>query len=138
MNALLTVLVAAWGLLAGGQAWAQAPERPVAAVAPTVNGVQVLQVEGGSYFFRPDHIVVRVNVPVELTVRIEAGLSPHNWVIHAPEAGMDVEENLSSQPKTIRFTPTAVGQYPFYCSKKAPLSKSHRERGMEGVIEVVP
>jgi len=102
------------------------------------DGVQRVDVIGGSYFYKPNHIVVKVNIPVELKVSKESGFIPHDIVAKSPEAGMEFQENLSSTPKTIKFTPTKVGTYPFYCSKKAPFAKSHREKGMEGVIEVVP
>jgi hypothetical protein len=45
---------------------------------------------------------------------------------------------MTTTPKTIKFVPTKTGTYPFYCSKKVPFVKSRRERGMEGVLEVVP
>jgi plastocyanin len=102
------------------------------------DGVQRVEIVGGSYFFKPNHIVVKVNIPVELKVSKESGLVPHDIVAKSPEAGIEFQESLSSTPKTIKFTPTKVGKYPLYCSKKAPFSKSHREKGMEGVIEVVP
>ncbi len=101
------------------------------------DGVQRVELVGGGYFFDPDHIIVRVNVPVELTVRKESGFVPHNIVVKAPEAGIEFEESLSSDPKTIRFTPTRIGSYPMYCSKKLLFFESHREKGMEGVLEVV-
>ena len=78
-----------------------------------------------------------MNVPVELTVSMESGLIPHTLVIQSPEAGITVDQNLSSEAKIIRFTPTAVGKYPFYCRNKLLFFKSHRENGMEGVLEVV-
>jgi plastocyanin len=102
------------------------------------DGVQRAAIVGGSYFFKPNHIVVKVNIPVELTVSKESGLVPHDIVAKSPEAGIVFQESLSTTPKIIKFTPTKVGKYPMYCSKKAPFSKSHREKGMEGVIEVVP
>lgn len=102
------------------------------------DGVQKIDIIGGSYFFKPNYIVVKVGIPVTLKVSKEWGLAPHDIVAKFPEAGIEFQENLSSTPKTIKFTPTRVGKYPFYCSKKAPFSKSHREKGMEGVIEVVP
>ncbi len=102
-----------------------------------LDGVQRVEIVGGSYFFNPNHIIVKVGAPVELTISKESGVTPHNIVLHAPEAGMDFEESLGSTPAIIRFTPSKVGRYPFYCSKKLPFSKSHREKGMEGVIEVV-
>lgn len=108
----------------------------VAKVDP--DGVQRVRVEGGGYFFKPSHIVVKANVPVEFLASREAGVTPHNLVIKAPEAGISVDEELATDIKKIAFTATAVGKYPIYCSKKLLFFASHRERGMEGVLEVVP
>lgn len=102
------------------------------------DGVQRVRLDGGGYFFKPGHIVVKVNVPVELLASRESGVTPHDLVIKAPEAGIAVEVELAAEPKKIAFTPTAVGKYPFYCSKKLLFFASHRERGMEGILEVVP
>jgi plastocyanin domain-containing protein len=100
------------------------------------DGVQRVNILAGSYFFIPDHIVVKVNVPVELRVKKESGITPHDFVIKAPEAGIDFKESLGSEPKVIKFTPTKIGKYPFYCDKKLLFFASHREKGMEGVLEV--
>ena len=58
--------------------------------------------------------------------------------IRALEVGIAVEEEHATKVKKIVFTATAVGKYPFYCSNKLLFFASHRERGMEGVLEVVP
>ena len=79
----------------------------VAKVDP--DGVQRVRIEGGGYFFKPNHIVVKANVPVELLASREAGITPHNLVIKAPEAGIAVEEDLATDIKKIAFTATAVG-----------------------------
>jgi plastocyanin domain-containing protein len=102
------------------------------------DGVQRVRLEGGGYFFKPSHIVIKVNVPVELLASREAGVVPHNLVIQAPEAGISVEEELAAEPRKITFTAKAVGKYPFFCGKKLLFFASHRERGMEGILEVVP
>ena len=102
------------------------------------DGVQRVPVAAGSYFYDPSHIIVKANTKVELTVMKEGGLTPHDIQMKSPEAGMEFSEGLSSTPKVISFTPTKPGTYPFFCGKKPPLGKSHRERGMEGIIEVVP
>jgi hypothetical protein len=68
----------------------------------------------------------------------EAGVVPHNLVIKAPEAGISVEEELGAEIKKIAFTARAVGKYPFYCGNKLLFFASHRERGMERFLEVVP
>lgn len=101
------------------------------------DGVQRVEIVGGGYFYKPDHITVKVNVPVELKVWKEGGIVPHDFVIDAPDAGITVKESLSNEAKVIRFTPTKVGTYSFYCSKKPPFFKSHRDKGMEGVLKVV-
>ncbi len=100
--------------------------------------VQRVTVVGGSYFFKPNHIVVKVNVPVELLASRESGMTPHNLIIQAPDAGVAVEVDLGTEPKKVVFTPTKTGKYPIYCSKKLPFMAGHREKGMEGVLEVVP
>lgn len=82
------------------------------------DGVQRVEMVGGSYFFNPNDVNVKVNVPVEIKIRMESGIIPHDFVLKAPEAGMDVKVELRKEPQTIRFTPTKVGEYPFYCDKK--------------------
>jgi plastocyanin domain-containing protein len=101
------------------------------------DGVQRVEILAGEYFFDPDYIVVKVNVPVEIKIKKEPTIVSHSFIIKAPEAGMDIAESLSSEPKTIRVTPTKAGKYTFYCDKKFLFSKSHREKGMEGTIEVL-
>jgi plastocyanin len=110
-------------------------KRAVATV--DTDGVQRVEIIGGEYFFDPNYIVVKVNKPVELTIKKEGGYTPHDIVVKAPEAGISFSESLAKEPKVIQFTPTTVGKYPMYCSKKLPFIKSHRDRGMEGMIEVV-
>jgi len=117
---------------------ANAQESATITVPVDQDGVQRVEIVSGSYFYRPNHIVVKVNVPVEMKVSKESGVVPHDIVAKSPEAGIEFQESLGTSPRTIKFTPTRVGTYPFWCSHKAPFSKSHREKGMEGVIEVVP
>ena len=107
-------------------------------VKPDADGVQRVRLVAGSYFFKPNHIVVKANVPVELTASRESGITPHDLVIRAEEAGINVKEDLGSDPKKISFTATRPGKYPIYCSKKLPFMAGHREKGMEGILEVVP
>lgn len=101
------------------------------------DGVQHISIIGGSYFFKPDRIVVKKNMPVELSVSQEPGIVPHSIVANAPDAGIVFDESLSSNPKIITFTAQATGEYSFYCKNKLPFFPSHREKGMQGVIEVV-
>ena len=101
------------------------------------DAVQRASILGGNHFFQPKRLIVKVNLPVELEVRLEKGVIPHTLVIDAPEAGMSVDEKLSTEVKKIRFTPTATGKYTFYCKNKLLFLKSHRDKGMEGTLEVI-
>lgn len=107
-------------------------------VKPDADGVQRVRLVAGSYFFKPNHIIVKANVPVELSASRESGLTPHDLVIRAEEAGINVKADLGSDPKKIAFIATKPGKYPIYCSKKLPFMAGHREKGMEGILEVVP
>lgn len=111
-------------------------EKRVEAVAGQ-DGVQRVEITGGGYYFDPNTIVVKVNVPVELVVKRTSGGFGHNIVLKEPEAGIDFLEALGTDPKSIKFTPTKVGKYMFICSHKVPFSKSHQARGMYGYLEVV-
>jgi len=105
-----------------------------AAIDP--DGVQRVAIMAGEFYFDPNHIIVKVNVPVELSVAKEGGLVPHDMVMKSPEAGMEFDVEISTTPKTVTFTPTQTGKFPLYCSKKLLFLESHRDKGMEGVVEV--
>lgn len=126
-------------LMLAGLAFAEeaVKEKKVFTATVDKDGVQRVEVIGGEYFFDPGHIIVKVNVPVELTVRKKSGVVPHDIVINAPEAGINFKEGFGKEPKVIKFTPTKTGKYPIYCSKQLLFFKSHREKGMEGLLEVI-
>jgi len=115
---------------------AQPGNKPYRAVMGT-DGVQQVNILAGDYFFRPSHIIVQVNVPVRFVVRVERGIVPHGLVLKAPEANVSIDEDLRRESQTFTFTPSAPGRYAFYCPKKLLFFKSHREHGMEGILEVV-
>lgn len=119
-----------------GKLGAQPDDKPYRAVMDA-DGVQQVNILAGDYFFRPSHIIVQVNVPVRFVVRVERGIVPHGLVLKAPEANVSIDEDLSRESQTFTFTPSAPGRYAFYCPKKLLFFKSHREHGMEGILEVV-
>jgi plastocyanin len=121
---------------APGRAAAQSGNEPYRA-AVDVDGVQHVNILAGDYFFRPKHIIVKVNMPVVFVVRVEPGIIPHGFVLRAPRANISIDENLSRESKIFTFTPSAPGKYAFYCPEKLLFFKSHRDHGMEGILEVV-
>jgi len=102
------------------------------------DGIQHIILTGGEYYFDPNYIVVKVNVPVELKVRKAPGYIPHDIVVKAPESGIDFQVNLGKDWQVITFTPTKIGKYEMVCDKKLLWFKSHQDRGMVGYIDVVP
>jgi plastocyanin len=110
-------------------------KRLIAAV--DADGVQRVEMVGGEYFYDPNYIIVKVNTPVELKIKKTSGFVPHNLIAKSPESGIDFKLDLKKDHRTIKFTPTKLGKYPIYCDKSLLWFKTHRERGMEGMIEVV-
>ena len=100
------------------------------------DGIQRVQITAREYSFTPNHIIIKLNMPTELSVKKEAGLAPHNFTLIAPDAGLNFSESLSTDPVIIKFTPAKTGNFIFFCNKKLPFSKSHRDKGMEGILEV--
>jgi heme/copper-type cytochrome/quinol oxidase subunit 2 len=135
MRSLLAVLAACIYTLCSGPACG-AQQTVIARIDD--DGVQRVRIVGGEYFFAPQRMIVKANVPVELILTKEAGVVPHSFMINAPEAGVSVDEELGNEAKKVWFTPTAVGIYPYYCGHRLLFFKSHRDKGMEGTLEVVP
>jgi plastocyanin len=102
------------------------------------DGVQHVEITGGEYYFDPNYIVVKVNVPVEFKVKKAAGYVPHDILVKAPDAGIDFKIDMKDDWQTVKFTPTKTGKYEMECDKKLLWFKSHKDRGMDGFIEVVP
>jgi len=128
-------VMAAVALVAGAGLARADGDAPVR-VPVDADGVQRVAIVGGSYFFRPNHVIIRAHVPVELTVSAEPGVVPHSFEIDAPQAGIAVHTELGTTPRTLRFTPTAPDRFAYYCTHRLLFLRSHRERGMEGVLDV--
>ncbi len=103
------------------------------------DGVQVIEMKAGDYYFSPNRITVKVNVPVEINIIRKSEYVTHNIVLKAPGAGININESMLfvSEPKTIKFTPTKTGKYLFYCDKKVFFFIKHRSKGMEGILEEI-
>ena len=113
-----------------------------ASAAPVVvktspDGVRRAEIIVDSYSYKPDHLIVTANAPVELILKSVTLIVPHTFVIQAKEAGLEIHEDIpSGKAITVRFTPTQAGKYKFFCDKKLLFLKSHENRGMVGTLEV--
>lgn len=107
----------------------------VVPIAP--DGVQRATVTLDSYSYTPSHLIVEAGKPVELTLTSVTMITPHNFIIKDPAGSLSVEQDVSAgKTVTIKFTPTQPGIFPIYCDKRLWPMPSHRDKGMEGKLEV--
>lgn len=97
--------------------------------------MQRVTITGGSYFFTPARIGARAGRALDLIVRMEQGIVPHRFVLEGADGKPLADIELAEAPKTVRVELVA-GDYRFYCPTRLLMFKSHRERGMSGVLEV--
>jgi len=101
------------------------------------DGVQRATVTLDSYSYTPNHLIVEAGKPVELTLTSVTTIIPHNFIIKDPAGSLSVEQEVSAgKTITITFTPTQPGTFPIYCDKRLWPLPSHRDKGMEGKLEV--
>lgn len=122
--------------LAAGTTGTRAADGPYQ-VPVDSDGIQRVAIVGGSYFFKPDHLVVKAGTPVELVLRAERGIVPHRFVLKLPPDQIAIDAQLGEEPRVFRFTPGTAGRYPYYCPNKLLFFDSHRDKGMAGMLEVV-
>jgi len=95
---------------------------------------QEVAIDVESFYFKPNRIKVIVNIPVRITLKSGALIIPHNFSLHAPEAGIDIDQNIGhGQTAIVEFIPAKTGQYSFFCAKDG-----HAHKGMTGTLVVLP
>ncbi|MBI4401846.1 MAG: cupredoxin domain-containing protein [Nitrospirae bacterium] len=124
-------------LLVGTVTMAAGAEVEPFVVSADADGVQRATITMDSYSYTPNHLVVQAGKPVELTLTSVTTLTPHNFLLNDPAAGFKLEQDVrAGKSVTVRFTPPQAGTFTFYCDKKLLFFASHREKGMEGRLEV--
>jgi len=138
---LLQMLTCVWLLSSVGVIIVDAaePSQPGTPLVFTVaaDGVQRATVTLDSYSYSPNHLIVEAGKPVELTLTSVTTITPHNFIIKDPAGSLSIEQDVSAgKTVTIKFTPTQPGTFPIYCDKRLWPLPSHRDKGMEGKLEV--
>ena len=101
------------------------------------DGVQRTTVVLDSYSYQPGHLIVEKGKPVELTLKSVTTLTPHNFIIKDPAGSLSVEQDVGAgKTGLVKFTPMQTGTFPIYCDKRLWPLPSHRDKGMEGKLEV--
>jgi plastocyanin len=101
------------------------------------DGVQRLTMVLDSYSYSPSHVIVQSGRPVELLLKSVTTITPHNFILKDEASGLSLDRDVGAGKNAVlRFTPTEKGIFPFFCDKKLLFFASHREKGMEGKLEV--
>ncbi len=99
------------------------------------SGLQVVDIDVHSFYFKPNRIVVQSGKPVELVLHFKSLFVPHNLTCVDQDAGISVSKSAGflsfRRTKRARFTPTVPGEYEFFCHVG-----SHSKKGMRGTIVV--
>ena len=129
-------LLTSFGMMTAVAAEPSQPGPPM--VIPVAeDGVQRATITLDSYSYAPNHLIVEAGKPVELTLTSVTTIIPHNFIIKDPGGSLSVEQDVSAgKTVTIKFTPTQPGIFPIYCDKRLWPLPSHRDKGMEGKLEV--
>jgi len=116
----------------------QTPQTPPLRVpVDQLDGIQRATVILDSYSYTPSHLIVQSGKTVELLLTSITTLTPHNFILKTEGDGVSIERDVGAgRTVTVQFTPTKPGTYTFYCDKKLLFLPSHREKGMEGTLEV--
>ena len=110
---------------------------PPVMISVATDGVQRATVTLDSYSYTPNHLIVEAGKPVELTLTSVTTIIPHNFIIKDPAGSLSVEQDVSAGKSVIiTFTPAQPGTFPIYCDKRLWPLPSHRDKGMEGKLEV--
>lgn len=110
---------------------------PVSEMTARTNaqGVQEVEVDVHSYYFKPNRIVVDAGKPVDVTLHFHSFFVPHNFTCHNADAGISVGVGAGfmsfNRTKHAKFTPTMPGEYEFFCHVG-----DHHKKGMEGTLVV--
>ncbi len=139
---LLNMMVTVWLLTAVGVTIVHGVEPsqsgPPMMIPMAADGVQRATVTLDSYSYSPNHLIVEAGKPVELTLTSVTTIIPHNFIIKDPAGNLFVEQDVSAGTTvTMTFTPTKSGTFPIYCDKRLWPLPSHRDKGMEGKLEVL-
>lgn len=110
-----------------------APPVPPVVIPLAADGVQRATITLDSYSYTPKHLIVEAGKPVELTLTSVTTITPHNFIVKE----LSVEQDVSAgKTVVVTFTPTQTGLFPIYCDKRLWPLPSHRDKGMEGTLEV--
>jgi plastocyanin len=101
--------------------------------------IKVIEVKLGDYRFIPEEIQLIADQPAILRLVNTDSITPHNFTMKAANSAADINVDvLGGESIDVQLDPLPAGRYTFFCANKLIFMKSHREKGMQGTLIVVP
>lgn len=91
------------------------------------NNVKTIEMEGGSFYFKPDKITVKEGDTVKIVLKSVDKI--HN--LYLDEFNVKSSDAKTGETTTVEFTAGKKGTYEFYCA-----IGQHRAMGMKGTLIV--
>ena len=113
-----------------GQPTASVTEIPTGATSTdssTTGEVKIIDVEAGSFYFKPNELRVKKGEKIKLTLKAVSLM--HDFVID--ELNVKVPVTYEGKTATVEFTPDKAGRFEYYCS-----IGNHRKNGQVGTLIV--
>ncbi len=101
--------------------------QPIVTEQPTNEAVKTIEVEAGSYYYKPNIITVKKGGKVKIIMRSVSLV--HDFVIDELNVKMPLVKN--GDTGTVEFTADKLGTFEYYCSVG-----QHRQLGMVGKLIV--
>lgn len=100
---------------------------------------RVIEIKLGDYRYMPGNIQLVVDQPVVLHLINTDSFTPHNFTLEDSSDGLDINIDVpAGESVDVQLMPLWPGNHVFYCKNKLLFMDSHREKGMEGTLTVVP
>ena len=97
---LLNIIAMVWLLTLVGVAIVHGAEPsqpgPPLVIPVAADGVQRATITLDSYSYSPNHLIVEVGKPVELTLTSVTTIIPHNFIIKEPAGNLSIEQDRKS------------------------------------------
>ncbi len=93
----------------------------------TEDGITVIEVEGGSFYYKPNEIRVKKGETVKIVLKSVDMM--HDFVIDELDVKMPITK--SGETNEVTFTADTVGEFEYYCSVG-----QHRAQGQVGTLIV--
>ena len=100
---------------------------------------KIIEVKLGGYRYMPKDIELVIDQPVILRLINTDSYTPHNFTLQDSSDGLDVDVDVpAGETVDVQLMGLWPGSHTFYCKNKLLFMDSHREKGMEGILTVVP